>query len=146
MLIHFGSMYYGERDFYIDPGIGYKSGKNIILLSNDIYYINARFQESTLGLYYRRYPFSNQKKSKVYFWGGLIYYHTEGYSYGFEHVDGIFGMLGAGFNYNILRQFIIGLETGIGPGTVPNSEHRWYDSGLLFHAKFAITLSYFFEI
>ena len=142
---HTGFFYwYITNDLLIEPGIQFKYEKNLCRISNEFLLYKGQVMESALALNYRRYPFRNVRRSKMFFSGELQYLHTEGYYSRTRRVDGLFALIGTGMQYRIAEKTNLGFEVAWGPGYVSNSE-RYKNNTLLFKTDFALTLSYSLE-
>ncbi len=140
--IHAGFFYWSvTNDVLLEPAVQYKLENNIFRLSNEFLLYQGQVMESALIVNYRRYPFRNSRKIRLFCSGEMRYIHTEGYFERTRHLNAYFLLIGAGFEYGISDKLSAGLETGWGPGVAYNSK-RFDNNTLIFKKDFAITMSY----
>jgi hypothetical protein len=134
-----------NKDFLIEPGFHYKSSKNIYLISNKFLLYEGQIMESAFVLAYRRYPFGNYEKSKLFLGGESQYYYKEGYYSRTVNVSGFFFLIDFGYHYRLVDNLYLGFDFGFGPGYVSNSI-RYENNTLIFKSEFAFSISYTFNL
>ena len=133
------------KDLLIEPGLHYKSGNKVYLISNKFILYEGQIMESAFVLAYRRYPFGNYEKSKLFFGGESQYYYKEGYYSRTVNVSGFFFLIDFGYQYRLIDNLNLGFDFGFGPGYVSKST-RYENNALIFKSEFSFSVSYTFNL